>query len=425
MADQYTLKFPDGKQYGPIDRATLDGWRAEGRIPKGALVMPDGAPDWVSVDEVLSPARPTAEEAAAAAPEAHKGPDPDTQPHSPRGLALPGRLRVPLLLAGGVVLVVALLAGLVSLLRPTLARRQAIADVERYALADRRLGDARLGFVIDMPPGWVALPEDNPFVVTRGASLRVSQPSFEAFGAAQDRALPELMGDLDAQIDLLLQERLATRPSQREVGRSDVQLGRGRGRLVQTAWEDGLDPFQGATAVWRDGYEHYWLDAWAPATTGEEFVTAFKELVGGIAPSGSVAARVDDAAERLAAEVPELPRDALRLLIGERMSRGEELDQVPVDALRAVSRGLEGLSPREAEDMGLIYGHIYQPVPELQRRRLAQVLALIKADRPVPASEIRSLREVLKNGVAALPPDARARLQELSGRAVEKSLILQ
>jgi hypothetical protein len=64
-------------------------------------------------------------------------------------------------------------------------------------------------------------------------------------------------------------------------------------------------------------------------------------------------------------------------------------------------------------------------VPELQRRRLAQVLALIKADRPVPAAEVRALRDVVKAGVVALPPDWRARLQELSGRAVEKSLILQ
>ena len=25
MADEYTLRFPDGKQYGPIDRSTLEG----------------------------------------------------------------------------------------------------------------------------------------------------------------------------------------------------------------------------------------------------------------------------------------------------------------------------------------------------------------------------------------------------------------
>lgn len=431
MADAYTVRFPDGSQYGPIDRATLEAWQQEGRIPEGALVWPDGAPEWLRVEEVLSPARPTAAPAQAveAAPPPEAESDPDTQPHIPaevrRGVALSPRVRALLLLGGGAVLVVALLAGLVSLLRPTLARRSAIAAIERYALPDRRIGDARLGFVVDLPPGWVALREDNPFVVTRGARLYLSYPALDAFGAAQARAAPELMGDLDRHIDLLLQERLPTQPSQREVGRSDVQLGRGRGRLVRTSWEDGLDPFQGATAVWRDGYEYYWLEAWAPASSGGEFLAAFEELVRGIAPSGAITARVDEAAERLSVEVPELPRQALRLLIGERMSRGEELDGVPVDALRAVSRGLEVLSAEENREMGLIYGQIWAPVPELQRRRLARVLALIKADRPVPAAHVRALRDVVKTGVGALPPEQRARLQELSGRAVEKSLVLR
>jgi hypothetical protein len=440
MADEYTLRFPDGKQYGPIDHSTLEAWQKQGRIPEGSMVWPAGAPEWLQVEEVLSPARPTPAAAVAAAAESvaaepvpsasePSGADPDTQPHIPAmqrlGAALSARARTILLLSGGVILVVALLAGLVSLLRPTLDRRSAIAAIERHALADRRIGDARLGFVIDLPSGWMALRQDNPYVVTRGARLCVAYPTLDAFGAAQASTRPEFMGDLDRHIDRLLQERVPTRPSQREVGRSNVQLGRGRGRLVRTAWEDGLDPFQGATAVWRDGYDYYWLEAWAPASAGEEFLAAFEELVGGIAPSGAVTARVDEAAERLSVEVPELPREALRLLIGERMSRGEELDNVPVDALRAVSLGLDGLSAEEAREMGMIYDQIWAPVPELQRRRLAQVLALIKADRPVPAAEVRALRDVVKAGVVALPPDWRARLQELSGRAVEKSLALQ
>ncbi|MGD8895959.1 MAG: DUF4339 domain-containing protein [Acidobacteriota bacterium] len=434
MADQYTLLFPDGTQYGPIDRATLESWSTEGRIPDGALVWPDGAPDWLRIEEVLSPAR--ADAASSPAPD-DDGPPPEddagTQPHTPdelrggasRRAGLSSHGRALLLVGGGAVLVVVLLAGLISLLRPALARRSRIADIEKHAIADRRVGDARLGFVVDLPPGWVALREDNPYVVTRGARLAVSYPALDAFGEAQSRPDPDIMGDLDRQIDLLLQERVPSQPSLREDGRADVQLGRGRGRLVRTHWEDGLDSFRGATAVWVDGYEYYWLEAWAPASAGEEFDRAFVELVGAIAPSGNLAARVEEAAERLSVEVPELPREALRLLIGERMSKGEALEDVPVDALRAVSRGLEGLSAAEAREMGEIYGQIWEPVPELQRRRLAQVLALVKADRPVPAAEVRALREAVKAGVLALPPEQRERLQELSGRAVERSLVLR
>jgi hypothetical protein len=440
MSDQYTLLLPDGSQYGPVDRPTLEAWNTEGRIPEGALVWPDGAPAWLRLDEILSPAREKAASSAGATAAAdggspsdeRRGPDPDTQPHTPaalrqgtegRGLSAQGR--VLLLLGGGAVLVVVLLAGLISVLRPTLARRSRVAAIERYAIADRRVGGDQLGFVVDLPPGWVALGDDNPYVVTPGSRLAVSYPVLDAFGTVRSQSLPELMGSLDKFIDRLLQERVPLRPSLRESGRSDVQLGRGRGRLVRTSWDEGLDLYQGATAVWVDGYDYYSLEGWAPVSAGEEFYRAFEDLVAAIVPSGAVASRIQEAAERLSVEVPELSREALRLLIAERMSKGEGLEAVPVDALRAVSRGLDGLSEDEAREIGEIYGLIWEPVPERQRRRLAQVLALIKANRTVPGVEVRALREVVKAGVVALPVEQRERLQELSGRAVEKSLVLR
>jgi hypothetical protein len=312
----------------------------------------------------------------------------------------------------------------VAVLRPALARRSAVAAVERYALADRRVGDRDMGFVVDLPPGWVALREDNPFVITRGARLRVAHPVLGAFGAVRAEAQPELMGDLDRHLDVVVQGLLPRQPSLVEEGRSDIQLGRGRGRLARVTWQEGGETVQGAIAAWLDGYECYWLEAWAPASVGEDFLAAFEELMRAVAPSGALAARVQEAAERLAVEVPELSPEALRLLIGMRLSEGESLEGVPVDALRRVSRGLEALSASEAAEMGQIYGQIWAPLSEPERRRLARVLERVKAERPAPAADVRALREVVKAGVVALPPEQRARLQELSGRALEKSLVL-
>jgi hypothetical protein len=516
MADQYLLHFSDGSEYGPVDRATLNQWHQEGRIPPDTLAWPDGAPEWVPVEDVLSQARPRVDEGGKSPSESEEGPSPaaderptralgapgapalegpppaeddlptrelrapaphsqedpppledlvsppepeepseladdgqeslpppeeflpgredegpDTQPRAkvrppegPPRVRLSGRTRVFLLLGGGVVLVVVLLAGLVSVLRPTLARRSAIAAIERYALADRRVGDQSLGFVVDLPPGWVALREDNPFVITRGARLRVAHPALAAFGAVRVEAHPELMADLDRHLDAVIQEQLPQQPSLAEQSRSDIQLGRGRGRLVRTSWEEGTESVQGATAAWVDGYEYYWLHAWAPASAGEDFLAAFQDLMRAVAPSGALAARVDEAAERLAVEVPELSSKALRLLIGERMSEGHSLEGLPVDALRRVSRGLDALSAAEAGEMGEIYGQVWAPLSQAERRRLARVLERVKADRPVAAADVRALREVVKAGVVALPPEQRARLQELSGRALEKSLVL-
>ena len=181
---------------------------------------------------------------------------------------------------------------------------------------------------------------------------------------------------------------------------------------------------QGAIVAWADGYDLFSLDAWAPATSGDAFASEVDALCRGIAPKGTIAGRIDEGVERLAVEVPELSRDALRLLVAERMSEGRGLEDVPSAALRAVSRGLDALAVAEAAEMRTIYQQVWAPVPEADRVRLASLMNEIKAGRPVGAEDLLALRTAVKTGVVALPEEQRARLQELSGRAVRKSLLL-
>jgi hypothetical protein len=244
------------------------------------------------------------------------------------------------------------------------------------------------------------------------------------FGAVSTAVRPALIDDLDAHIAELLQQRLARVPSQRETARGELQLGRGRGRLVKTRWDEDLRPMQGATVAWADGYDLYSLELWADAALGDAFDTELETLCKGLMPSGQVAARLDEAVERLAPEVPELSRDALRLLVAEPMSQGGGLADVPQRALRAVSRGLDALAPAEADEMRAIYGKIWAPIAEAERERLARLLAEVKAGRPVLPADAQALRDAVRNGALALPEAERARLQELSGRAVRKSLLL-
>jgi hypothetical protein len=106
------------------------------------------------------------------------------------------------------------------------------------------------------------------------------------------------------------------------------------------------------------------------------------------------------------------------------MSEGRGLEDVPSAALRMVSRGLDALGAAEADEMRGIYQQVWAPVPETERVRLAGLLNEIKAGRPVRDEDVVALRAAVKTGVLALPEDQRVRLQELSGRAVRKSLIL-
>jgi hypothetical protein len=474
MANQYLLHLPDGTEYGPVDRATLEAWSHEGRLPAETLVWPEGAPEWLALEKALATAAPataavtapaTAPATAAAAPAA-KAPAsarpaaapasasarpasaplpepahdrPETVPslrisaldgkalhgaRQKRGGPVPAIPRAVVLAAVGVAVVVAVLAGLWAVLRPYVARRRAIAEVQRHALADRRVEVPGLGLVVELPTGWVALRADQPFFSRPGSRLGLAQPAARLFGALSVASRPRQMDNLDAHLDELLQERLPHVPSQKERGRSDVQLGKGRGRLVRTTWDDDLAPMQGATVAWADGYDLFSLDAWAPATSGDAFASEVDALCRGIATTGQVAGRIDEGVERLAVEVPELSRDALRLLVAERMSEGRGLDDVPSAALRAVSRGLDALAVAEADEMRTIYQQVWAPVPEAERVRLASLMNAIKAGRPVGADDLLALRTAVKTGVLALPEDQRARLQELSGRAVRQSLLL-
>ena len=111
-------------------------------------------------------------------------------------------------------------------------------------------------------------------------------------------------------------------------------------------------------------------------------------------------------------------------MVAERLAQDKGVDDVPAAALRAVSRGLDALGTEEANEMRVIYQQIWAPVPEEQRVRLASLLNEVKAGRPVVQADGQALREAVRAGVNALPEDQRARLQELSGRAVKKSLLL-
>ncbi len=487
MLQQFLLHLPDGTQYGPIDRATLEAWNRDGRLPEDTLVWPEGAPDWMSLAQALegvakaaasaeapaakaapvaaSKPAPTPKPAAAVpkpaaapapkpqpaaapaarptAPAAPQHDDPQTRP-SMRMPAFDGKApsaeppqrgasaasaflanRRRLLLAGGGLALVALLvAGMFAVLRPFLAHRRAIAEVRRYALADRRVVDPATGLAVELPAGWLALRNENPYVVRPGARLALAQPAAGVFGAVSVAVRPAMMDDLDAHLSEVLQQRLSRQPSQKEGATSDVQLGRGRGRMVRTTWEDDLVPMQGATVAWADGYNLFSLEAWAGEATGDRFLAELEALGRGTTPSGAVATRVEEAVERLAVDVPELSRDALRLLVAERMSEERGLEDVPSAALRAVSKGLDALGTAEANEMRAIYQLIWAPVPEEERERLAGLLNEVKAGRKIAGADAQALRDAVRAGVHALPEAERARLQELSGRAVRKSLLL-
>jgi hypothetical protein len=159
----------------------------------------------------------------------------------PRGIGPAEKRR--LALAGvGLALVALLVAGMFALLRPLMARRQAIAEVRRYALAERRIEDPGSGLVIELPAGWMALRNDNPYVVRPGARLALAQPAKGVFGAVSLAVRPAMMDDPD-RTSPAAAAAAVRQPSQREVARGS-RSSPGRGRLVRTTWDDDRVPMQ-------------------------------------------------------------------------------------------------------------------------------------------------------------------------------------
>lgn len=57
-SEQFWMRTAEGVQYGPVDRATLDRWFAEGRIGPGYLLRQSEVENWQAA-ETFRPNRPT------------------------------------------------------------------------------------------------------------------------------------------------------------------------------------------------------------------------------------------------------------------------------------------------------------------------------------------------------------------------------
>jgi hypothetical protein len=453
MTGPFTVRLPDGTEYGPVDLATLTSWRREGRLVEGTLIWPDGSPEWLPVAKVLpdetivqSAAPATARPAAAmtprpSTPKAHPGQTPSapsaaTAPRpsrragarpvpqrSPKSEAASSKLpRALLLVAAGLLLVAVLLTALFAALSPWIAKRRALADIQAQALPDRRFTDHVLGLSLEVPQGWLILRPDTRLVPPSDAKLVLVQPTIPAFATLRMEPRPRLVAGEDAYLDGLVASWSVYRPKLKVLERGTERLAKGQARLLRASWEEGGEPTLGSTLAFHDGWNYFSLQAWAPAAGAEAFATEFQALARAISPTGDLEARVEEATRQVEVEAPELSRTAVRLLVQARMSVGAPTADLPETSVRVVTRGLNALSIPETEEVGLIYAQVWGPLPEAERKHLGRYLTEVKAGRPVPPEESQPLRQLVKAGVLSLPDGAQVRLRALNEKAIVAGL---
>jgi hypothetical protein len=451
MANIYTVKLPDGNEYGPVDRETLRSWQEEGRIGPETWVWPEGSPEWLTLLDVL---------AGAGESPAHEGPlrlkPSDSNPGglpavSPRGPhqqaaattaavrpatrrtarvtttasrspAFPGR-RGLIVAAVVVPLLAAAVAALVLWL-PRFEKQRAGQRIQVDALADRRFADAAAGLSLTVPDGWFLLRPDSTLLVAPQARAKLAHPAFGAFAILVLEAQPPGVMTLDAFLDRTVDGRRALFSDFKELGRRDTRVGDLPARRLTASWTEDRTPQQVAVLAVQDGWNYAALAAWGPAATGPALAAELETLGRGFALSGLLSARVSEAVESLGPENPELSRPALELLVRDRLGSGGSPEEVADEAVRTISQGLPALTREETRELQQILSQVYDSMSESDRQRLAVYQRQVKAGQKVATEEAQALRQLLRDRFLALPEDHRSRLQALNEKAIAASFAL-
>jgi hypothetical protein len=322
----------------------------------------------------------------------------------------------------GLVVVGSIVAVAVAFMLPVLQKRRAVAEIQRYATAERAVSDPETGLSIELPPGWVSLRPDNPLVTDASARIKLAQPALGAVLSLTSESLARFTGPLDAYADRVLAQKRLLMPSLKESGRSDLRFAKGQARVVGTAWGDGEPAEVGALAVFQDGWIYFTLQASCPAAADDRLLPELEVLARGVRVPSERGERVQQALDRTVREVPELSRGAVEELVRERLSKGEGTDDLSAAALRVVSQGLYTLRSAETQELGEIYAQVYGPIPEEERVRLARYVQQVRQGIPVPGDEAQAARQLLRQGIDSLPEEARARLQALNDKAFRAGL---
>jgi hypothetical protein len=454
MANAYTVRMPDGKEYGPADLEALQAWQREGRISADTLVWKQGDHDWRPLSQVIDTGEVKAVPAPAPTvampgPAAHPAPAPATE-GSASGAAAPPidvggatvkasapprlrnaaprtarrprpsplRILVPVLVLGALV---AAAAYWWNRGQPERELRRAEANVRRYGMPDRSYADEGLGLRMDVPEGWIVLRPDNPLFHAPDARLRLAQPAHMTFARLFADASPRGKGSLDEALDRAVGNWQLLASGLREDGRMDVAVSGTPGRRALTAWTADGQELRGSVTVWKDAWNDFTLAVWGPGGDAEMKREA-DILTAQVKMSGAAMARVRAAADTIAPEAPELNRESVEALVLDRLSRNEPTADLPQTSLRAVSRGLPALSAEETQEMGRIYLQVYKPLKDKERAALAAWMERVRGGQRGVSDDDITMRAVLRDGILALPEDVRARLQLLNDKAIRAAL---
>jgi hypothetical protein len=293
-------------------------------------------------------------------------------------------------------------------------------EVRDAVTTERRFSDSSIGVRLELPPGFYILKKDaGVFEAPGDARALFAHPRQQVFGYFTAVTSPEGVTTLDNWLDRIISEQKKSHAGLTEEPRTEVAIGNLAGRRASALWTSSGVPYREMATVWRDGWIYYALVAWAPESAGAGDLEA---LATGVGTSGTLAASLQQAIQKVTLEVPALTPTAAEMLMQKSEAKVLEPDQAFRRSFEAVANALPTWKSGEAQEMGRLIAACYSVLSNRDRVRLAAYVEKVQKHQLTTPDEDRDMGQLMKAAVLRLPAPKRARLQALYQKAVEAAV---
>jgi hypothetical protein len=296
------------------------------------------------------------------------------------------------------------------------------AQVRLSTTPDRHFADDSLGVSMDVPRGWVILQTGNSLVAAPPeARVTLAHPRSGGFAFLTAESSPAGIASVDQYLDRVWATRQKVRPSLKQTGRADLNVGNQPAKRLSGSFEAEGTKFQESTTVWRDGWVYFSLVSWLPEGAPRA-ARDLEALFQGVSTQGVFATRLQSALVNVTMEVPQLTPAAAEMLMGSSEAKVLEPDQAFRRSIEALSRALPTLSRKDSQELGQITSATYAALVPRERSALLAYVARVRDRQSTTSAQDKDAGRIMKSAVLRLSPARRTRLQEIYEQAIQTQM---
>jgi len=294
---------------------------------------------------------------------------------------------------------------------------EAEAQIQAWALGERRFTDDALGITLDAPEDWVLLKPGNPLVkAPKDARVTLAQtPQGGAYLVTEPA--PRGVATPEQYLNLLQQRRRAEQKDYQPGQRLNAVVGTLTGRQLESAWSDGGTRMREVVVAGLDGWMGFALVGWMPEATASR-PNGLDDLVRGFAARGLLAVRLRAAVDAVVAAVPHLSVPAAEQLMAQSEARLLEPDQAFRRSLSALAANIGSLTEQEKTELTRLTTATYSGVAWKDRSRLADYVERVRKGKTTPPAEDKEMAALLKSAEIRLSGEGRLKLQSYYEKAI-------